>query len=30
VFRTRTGWRPTRDFDDTIAAILDWWRKRVA
>jgi GDP-4-dehydro-6-deoxy-D-mannose reductase len=28
-FRTRTGWRPTRDFDDTIAAILDWWRARV-
>ena len=28
-FTARTGWRPQRDFDDTIAAILDWWRGRV-
>ena len=28
-FTARTGWRPQRDFDDTIAAILDWWRSRV-
>jgi GDP-4-dehydro-6-deoxy-D-mannose reductase len=27
-FIARTGWRPQRDFDDTTAAILDWWRKR--
>jgi GDP-4-dehydro-6-deoxy-D-mannose reductase len=27
-FQARTGWRPKRDFDDTIAAILDWWRGR--
>jgi GDP-4-dehydro-6-deoxy-D-mannose reductase len=29
-FRARTGWQPTRDFDDTTAAILDWWRAHVA
>jgi GDP-4-dehydro-6-deoxy-D-mannose reductase len=28
-FTARTGWRPRRDFEDTIAAILDWWRGRV-
>jgi GDP-4-dehydro-6-deoxy-D-mannose reductase len=28
-FAARTGWRPRRDFDDTIAAILDWWRSHI-
>ena len=28
-FQARTGWGPKRDFDDTIAAILDWWRERL-
>jgi GDP-4-dehydro-6-deoxy-D-mannose reductase len=28
-FRARTGWQPKRDFDDTLSAILDWWRGRV-
>ncbi|MGE0500569.1 MAG: GDP-mannose 4,6-dehydratase [Rhizobiaceae bacterium] len=28
-FRVRTGWAPERDFDDTIAAVLDWWREQV-
>jgi GDP-4-dehydro-6-deoxy-D-mannose reductase len=29
-FRARTGWRPRRDFDDTLAATLEWWRGHLA
>ena len=28
-FQARTGWQPRRNFDDTIVAILDWWRGQV-
>ena len=28
-FRALTGWRPSRDFDETTEAILDWWRTRL-
>ena len=29
-FQMLTGWRPLRDFDETTAAILEWWRARVS
>ena len=29
-FQARTGWRPKRDFDETTAAILEWWRSHVS
>ena len=28
-FRAATGWAPRRDFDDTIARVLDHWREQV-
>ncbi len=27
--RAATGWKPTVDFDDTLAALLDYWRKNI-
>lgn len=28
-FRAATGWRPSRDFKETLARTLDWWRAQV-
>ena len=27
--RAATGWKPTIDFDDTLSALLDYWRKNI-
>ena len=28
-FRDRFGWQPSRDFDDTLREVLDWWRVKI-
>jgi GDP-4-dehydro-6-deoxy-D-mannose reductase len=28
-FRDRFGWQPSRNFDDTLREVLDWWRVQI-